>query len=114
MCCVLSVGRKFVGQIFVLLLFVLIVPQAPSSHFSIATSSHHIPYSKLIALPQALSKVYVNIHDLIDANRNGTRVGVFKTRRELIEYTAKHQKYFPLRRAKEGGPVRGLLVKMRE
>ncbi|KAG4035312.1 hypothetical protein MFRU_001g00830 [Monilinia fructicola] len=65
------------------------------------------------ACKEALSKIHVNIYDLLDANSTGTAVQVFATRAELIRWTAQTKRYFPLRKAKEGGPVRGLLVRMR-
>ncbi|QSZ33797.1 hypothetical protein DSL72_005369 [Monilinia vaccinii-corymbosi] len=65
------------------------------------------------ACREALSKVHVNIYELVDANLAGTPVRLFATRAELIRWTVSHKRYFPLKKAKEGGPVRGLLVKIR-
>ncbi|KAB8303262.1 hypothetical protein EYC80_004705 [Monilinia laxa] len=66
-----------------------------------------------MACKEALSKIHVNICDLVDANATGTPVRIFATRAELIRWTAETKRYFPLKKAKEGGPVRGLLVRMR-
>ncbi|KAH6675827.1 hypothetical protein B0J14DRAFT_477791, partial [Halenospora varia] len=61
----------------------------------------------------ALEKVWVNIHDLLMAVRNETTpVKRFKSKGALINYTHKHNLFYPLRKAKEGGPVRALLVHM--
>lgn len=58
---------------------------------------------------QALKRVHVNIHDLIDAKRNGTAVRQFKNHKQLIEYTQNNHRFYPKKKAKEGGPVRLLL-----
>ncbi|KAK3394296.1 hypothetical protein B0H63DRAFT_517430 [Podospora didyma] len=60
---------------------------------------------------KALEKVMVNIHDLLDAveAEEQTLVRRFSNRHDLIEYTRRHHKFYPLKHAKEMGPVRALL-----
>ena len=43
---------------------------------------------------QALSKVYVNLVDLLDCRRTGTKVKTFKSTKELSEYTKRSNKLF--------------------
>jgi hypothetical protein len=60
---------------------------------------------------QALKRVWVNIHDLIHAVRNDcTPPRRFPNQHALAVYTRDHNKYYPKKKAKEGGPVRALLA----
>jgi hypothetical protein len=60
-----------------------------------------------------LEKVWVNIWDLLDAVKNDTLPPTkFREKQALIKYTRNNNKVFPLKKAKEGGPVRQLLVDM--
>jgi hypothetical protein len=60
---------------------------------------------------QALKGVWVNIYDLIDAVRTDrTPPRRFPSQKALAEYTISHQKVYPKKKAKEGGPVRALLA----
>jgi len=59
---------------------------------------------------QALStEVHVNLIDLLDSRRRGTKVKIFKTRAELISYTIVTRKFFPKDRAKKDGLLKILL-----
>ncbi|KAJ5038711.1 uncharacterized protein L3040_006391 [Drepanopeziza brunnea f. sp. 'multigermtubi'] len=59
----------------------------------------------------ALKNVWVNIFDLIDAvDAEKTPPKLFKNERALSKYTMNTGKIYPKRKAKEGGPVRGLLA----
>ncbi|GAD94191.1 conserved hypothetical protein [Paecilomyces variotii No. 5] len=57
----------------------------------------------------ALSKVYVNLIDLLDSRAHGTVVKKFKTVKELRDYTRKTGRYFPREKAKKEGFIRILL-----
>ncbi|KAL1863185.1 hypothetical protein Plec18170_000015 [Paecilomyces lecythidis] len=57
----------------------------------------------------ALSKVYVNLVDLLDSRADGTVVKKFKTLKELRAYTGKTGRYFPRNKAKEEGFIKVLL-----
>lgn len=59
---------------------------------------------------QALKRKFVNIHDLLDAVARNETPRQFGSANELANYTRRHHKFFPLRQAKEGGPVRALLI----
>ncbi|KAF7931634.1 uncharacterized protein EAE98_004370 [Botrytis deweyae] len=63
------------------------------------------------ACRKALSKVHVNICQLLESFQTGVPVRLFSTRDELLAYTIKKHKFYPLSEAKKGGPVRGLLFK---
>lgn len=58
---------------------------------------------------QALSKVSVNIIDLLDSRRAGTQVRTFKSRRQLAEYSKEHDKIFNRNVAKQDKLLRVLL-----
>ncbi|KAF4631442.1 hypothetical protein G7Y89_g6692 [Cudoniella acicularis] len=59
---------------------------------------------------QALSKVFVNIWDLLDAVKADTTPTLFPNRRELANYTMRTRRVYPKEKAKEEGPVRALLI----
>jgi hypothetical protein len=58
---------------------------------------------------QALRTVYVNIHDLLDAVKQGRTPQRFRNAKELAAYTVKNERIYPKRFAKEMGPVKALL-----
>ena len=60
---------------------------------------------------QALSKVHVNLVDLVDARCRGRKgdVKIYKTVHQLREYTFRTKKIFPKQNAKAGGVLRALL-----
>ena len=58
---------------------------------------------------QALHNVHVNIIDLIDSRRQGTKVQVFATRQKLVSYTRATAKIFPKKKAKENALLKILL-----
>jgi len=51
----------------------------------------------------------VNLSDMLDAERNGQRVKVFDTEKELVDYTKKNHRYFPKEDAYAGGLLKYLL-----
>lgn len=59
---------------------------------------------------QALGGVWVNIYDRLDAKKAGTSVRKFGSQRELAAYTMTTRKIYPMKKAKEGGPVKCLLA----
>ncbi|ATZ51640.1 hypothetical protein BCIN_07g02440 [Botrytis cinerea B05.10] len=63
------------------------------------------------ACKKALSQVHVNICQLLEAYRDNKPVRRFSDKNELLQYTIDHHKFYPLSKAKKGGPVRGLLFK---
>jgi hypothetical protein len=67
----------------------------------------------LTNVAQALKQVWVNIHDLVDAAKHNRPVPRFDTRDELIKYTRRTKKFYPLQYVKEMGPVRALLTHMK-
>ncbi|KAH8586466.1 hypothetical protein B0O99DRAFT_702131 [Bisporella sp. PMI_857] len=59
----------------------------------------------------ALKKeVWVNIYDLIDANKLGQLPNRFVSEAALSKYTIRTNRIYPKRMAKDGGPVRALLA----
>ncbi|KAL2165125.1 hypothetical protein VTH06DRAFT_421 [Thermothelomyces fergusii] len=58
---------------------------------------------------QALKKVNINIHDLLDAVKQGTQPQQFPSVRKLAEYTRRTGRIFPKGKAKQMGPVRALM-----
>lgn len=58
---------------------------------------------------QALSKVYVNLVDLLDCRRTGTKVKTFKSIKELSEYTKRSNQFFNRNVAKRDKLLRVLL-----
>lgn len=70
--------------------------------------------SKLLQSPthdlhQVLSKVFVNLVDLIDSRRRGTKVSTFRNVNALREYTIRTHKTFPKQKAKQDGVLKILL-----
>ncbi|KAF7956646.1 hypothetical protein EAE96_003980 [Botrytis aclada] len=63
------------------------------------------------ACRKELSKVHVNICQLLESYQTGCRVMVLSSKKELLAYTIREHKFYPLSEAKKGGPVRGLLFK---
>jgi hypothetical protein len=51
----------------------------------------------------------VNLVDLVDTPRTSTKVRIFKSLKELQDYTIKNRKYFPKEDAYAGGLLRFLL-----
>ncbi|KAH6853810.1 hypothetical protein B0I37DRAFT_16153 [Chaetomium sp. MPI-CAGE-AT-0009] len=66
-------------------------------------------YSSIKQCRKALSTVHVNIHDLIDAVKQGTTPHRFGNAGQLAEYTRRTGRVFPKKKAKEMGAVRALL-----
>ncbi|KAJ9212956.1 hypothetical protein DTO166G4_5460 [Paecilomyces variotii] len=60
----------------------------------------------------ALSKVYVNLVDLLDSRATGTVVRTFRTLKQLRTYTRKTGRYFPRDEAKEEGFIKVLLKRI--
>lgn len=58
---------------------------------------------------KALSKVYVNIVDLMDCRRSGGTPRLFLSLNALQNYTYKTGRFFPREKAKKEGFVRVLL-----
>ena len=57
-----------------------------------------------------MKKIWVNIYDFIDDISAGRPVRRFQTQRELADYTIRHKRIYPKRKAKEGGPARAMLA----
>ena len=55
--------------------------------------------------------IWINIFDLLDAKKTGTRVLRFPNLRALAEYSYENEKVFPLKKAK-GGALKFLLRKI--
>ncbi|KAI1872842.1 uncharacterized protein JN550_003716 [Neoarthrinium moseri] len=62
------------------------------------------------ALAGKLRKVWVNIHDFLDAVKQGTRVHRFKSQHELSQYTLRSRKIYPRNQVEDGSPLRQLLA----
>ncbi len=58
---------------------------------------------------QALRPVHVNIHDLLDAVKQGQVPRRFRNQQELANYTVQNGKIYPKKHVKEMGPVKALL-----
>ncbi|KAG7293000.1 hypothetical protein NEMBOFW57_003045 [Staphylotrichum longicolle] len=56
-----------------------------------------------------LRTVHVNIHDLLDAVKQGRRPQRFRNAAELAAYTVNNGKIYPKKHAKEMGPVKALM-----
>ncbi|KAK4240918.1 hypothetical protein C8A03DRAFT_12760 [Achaetomium macrosporum] len=65
--------------------------------------------SSITKCRKALRTVHVNIHDLVDAVKQGQRPRRFRNAQELAEYTLRTRKIYPKRFVKEMGPVKALL-----
>jgi hypothetical protein len=55
---------------------------------------------------QAVVKKHVNLVDLVHGSK--VEVRIFKTEKELSEYTRATEKYFPREEARDGGVLRAL------
>jgi hypothetical protein len=60
-------------------------------------------------MSQALRTVHVNIHDLLDAVKQGRRPRRFPNAAQLADYTFNTNKFFPRMKVKEMGPLKALL-----
>jgi hypothetical protein len=58
---------------------------------------------------QALRTVHVNIHDLLDAVKQGRRPRRFPNAWQLAQYTVATRKIYPKEYVKEMGPVNALM-----
>lgn len=56
-----------------------------------------------------MSKVHVNIHDLVDAVQQGRTPRRFGNPQQLAEYTFRTGRFYPKKYVKEMGPVKVLL-----
>lgn len=63
----------------------------------------------MITTPQALRTVHINIHDLLDAVKQGREPHRFRNVHELADYTVENDKIYPKKAVKEMGPVKALL-----
>lgn len=61
---------------------------------------------------KALSKIAVNLVDLIDSRRTGKKVKLFPSKNALRNYSIKHDKIFPKRQAKADGFLCALLIEI--
>jgi len=53
---------------------------------------------------------WVNIYDFLDHKKSNTKQVFFKSERALAAYTVREGKIYPMKLAREGGPVRELLA----
>ncbi|KAJ4266057.1 hypothetical protein NW762_004030 [Fusarium torreyae] len=58
---------------------------------------------------KSVRETHVNLVDLVETQRTGLPVKVFKTLKNLQDYTIRTEKFFPKRNAHEGGLLRYLL-----
>ncbi|KAK3310037.1 uncharacterized protein B0T15DRAFT_386951 [Chaetomium strumarium] len=65
--------------------------------------------SSITRCRKALRTVHVNIHDLIDAVKQGRRPRRFRNAEQLAQYTVATGKIYPKRCVKEMGPVKALM-----
>ncbi|ETN41739.1 uncharacterized protein HMPREF1541_03676 [Cyphellophora europaea CBS 101466] len=63
----------------------------------------------LQGMRDAVKSIYVNLSDLLDGRRSGTRIRTFDTREELAAYTIREGRIFPKKEAYAGGILRYLL-----
>lgn len=61
---------------------------------------------------QALSKLAINIVDLIDARRTGEPLQIFQSKAELRAYSRATGKIFSKKKAKSDGYLKVLLIQM--
>ncbi|KAH8800384.1 hypothetical protein F5884DRAFT_825056 [Xylogone sp. PMI_703] len=61
---------------------------------------------------EVIKRTHVNLVDLVDTQRTGEAVKVFRTVEELRQYTRQNRKIFPRDEAKAGGLLRYLLRKI--
>ena len=70
---------------------------------------HHFSRYYKTNCEKALSKVHVNLVDLVDSRRTGKKVKRFSSPGELQNYTANTRRIFPKDAAKEDGFLKALL-----
>ncbi|KAE8377106.1 hypothetical protein BDV26DRAFT_264426 [Aspergillus bertholletiae] len=68
-----------------------------------------VPTASITQCRKALSRVHVNLVDLIDSRRSGTLVQQFPSLRALRKYTLDSGKIFPRTAAKKDGFLKDLL-----
>lgn len=61
---------------------------------------------------KALSRISVNLVDLVDSHRTGEKVKLFPSKNALRNYSINHNKIFSKRQAKADGYVCALLIQM--
>ncbi|KAK3906800.1 hypothetical protein C8A05DRAFT_29346 [Staphylotrichum tortipilum] len=66
-------------------------------------------YPSITQCRKALRTVHINIHDLLDAVKQGRHPPRFGNPQQLAEYTVNSGKIFPKIKVKAMGPVRALL-----
>lgn len=72
-----------------------------------------LPLARLDDLPnilEALSHVWVNIRDFLDAVRDGTQPYRHPSEKALAQYTIKTHKVYPKKMVTKGSPLRKLLA----
>jgi hypothetical protein len=65
-----------------------------------------------IHVQQLIKSKHVNLVDFIDTRITGDPIKIFKTEKELREYTRGEDKYYPKKSAKESGVLKYLLRKI--
>ena len=65
-----------------------------------------------VHVQQLIKSTHVNLVDFIDTRITGDPIKIFKTEKELRDYTRENDKYYPKQSAKESGVLRYLLRKI--
>lgn len=90
------------------------IPPSINQCKKVGRLSYHLDVRSLTAHRdiKALSKIAVNLVDLIDSRRTGKKVKLFPSKNALRNYSIKHDKIFPKRQAKADGFLCALLIEI--